>query len=390
MGSRFLTGERALIIAVGALVIFGILMVYSASSVIASGRFGDSFYFAKRQAAWIVLGTVAAAVLSRTDYRIWLRGILPIILATLALLVVVLIPGIGSAVNGSRRWLKAGPFSFQPSEAAKVATVLYLARYLSKKSDRIEDFVHGLLPCLLVPGVVVVLILVEPDFGTAATLALVVGLLLFVGGASLRQLGLLSALAVPFLIFFVMAAPYRRERFLVFLNPWRDPSDSGFQIIQSFVALGAGGLRGVGLGEGKQKLFFLPEPHTDFIFSVIGEELGLIGTGFLLILFGFVLMRGASIALWAHDANGRILAAGLTLLLAVSAFLNMGVTTGLLPTKGLSLPFISYGGSGLLMNFSAIGLLLSVLRFGGGAASGRAVGDRRAIGCAVGDRRAIG
>lgn len=342
------------------LLVIGLVMIYSASAVLASRQYGGSFFFFKRQILWAVIGLAAMVAASRLPYSIWQPAALPLIFVTLLLLVLVLIPGIGVEVNGSRRWLRLGPMTLQPSELARLCGVVYLARYLAKRPGRLDDFFRGFLPPLIVIGVILALIMGESDLGTAAVMGMVAALMLFIGGARLRHLWMMGLLSAPVLYAMIMKIGYRRARLMAFLDPWQDPSDSGFQMIQSFLALGNGGPIGVGLGNGHQKLFFLPYPHTDFIFAVIGEELGFIGTGVVVLLFGVLAWRGLVIALRGPDLFGRYLAFGLTMMIAVQAFINMAVVTGLLPTKGLALPFLSYGGSSLLVNLVAVGVLSNI------------------------------
>jgi cell division protein FtsW len=275
---------------------------------------------------------------------------------------VLLIPGIGVVRGGARRWLTLGGFAFQPAELAKLSLVLYLAHSLAKKSDRITTFSVGVLPHLVVGGVFLGLIVMEPDLGTAVTLGLLLFLMLFVAGAKTWHLALIGLSALPVVAFAVMGAEYRMRRLLTFLDPWQDASKSGFQIIQSYIAFGSGQLWGRGLGESRQKLFYLPEAHTDFIFSVIGEEMGLIGALAVLALFAVIIMRGLRLAGKIEDPFSRHLAFGLTTLLALQALIHMSVVMGLMPTKGLVLPFISYGGSAMVINLIEAGILLSLSR----------------------------
>ncbi|HIE65055.1 MAG TPA: putative lipid II flippase FtsW [Nitrospiria bacterium] len=357
----FRQGDGGLVVIIMILLLLGIIMVYSASGILAEKLYQDSTHFLKKQFVWIGLGTLLFLVSSRLPLR-WLRAwIIPMLCCIITLLGAVLLVGV--KINGSQRWLQIGSMAFQSSEAAKLFTVIYLAHYIAKKGKRIRDFSDGLAPALAVIGVVAGLILVEPDFGTTAMIVLISFLLLFLGGASLLHLLPIGGLTIPFFIYWVMKAPYRLQRVKTFLNPWQDPSSSGFQMIQSYVALGSGGLVGTGLGEGRQKFFFLPEPHTDFIFAVIGEELGLFGTVSILFLFVFLLWKGTRIALSLDDPFTRMLAIGTTLMMTLPALINMGVVTGLLPTKGLPLPFVSYGGSSLLVNSIAVGLLYNTSRF---------------------------
>jgi len=355
-------GDRSLVLLTVLLMVTGVVMIYSASAVLAGRQYGDSLFFFKRQMLWAVVGLVAMTVASHVPYEFWNRMALPLVLGTVVLLGLVLIPGIGIELNGSRRWFRLGPLTLQPSEAARLCAVIYLARYLMKKRNRLDEFFRDFLPPMIVIGVLLALIMGESDLGTAAVLGLVAGLMLFIGGARWRHLWLMGLLAAPVLYAMIMKFGYRRQRWMAFLDPWRDPTDTGFQMIQSFLALGGGGPVGMGLGEGRQKLFFLPYPHTDFIFAVIGEELGLLGTLSVLVLFGMLAWRGLSISLRAPDPFGRHLAFGLTMMIIVQAMVNMAVVTGLLPTKGLTLPFLSYGGSSLVANLAAVGILWNISR----------------------------
>lgn len=352
-------GDGFLLIVVGILLTLGLLMIYSASAAVAESRHGDAAYFVKRQALWAVIGLSALAVGSGIDYHRWRRAIVPLTLGVLLLLVTVLIAG--WTVNGSRRWLRVGAMSIQPSELARVVFIVYLAHYLAKRAEVVASF-RGLAPALIVLGAGIGLIWLEPDLGNAAVLGLVAGGLLLLGGCKVAHLASLAGVMVPLVAFAVMGTAYQRRRWTAFLDPWADPSRDGFQMIQSFLALGGAGPMGSGLGEGRQKLFFLPEPHTDFIYAVVGEELGLAGTGGILLLFAMFLWRGWRVALATPDPFGRLLAFGLTGAIALAAALNMGVVTGLLPTKGLPLPFVSYGGSSLVVNLFAVGMLFNISR----------------------------
>ncbi|MBX3328951.1 MAG: putative lipid II flippase FtsW [Nitrospira sp.] len=345
-----------------ALALVGLVMVFSASAVVAGNRFHDSWYYLKRQLAWLAFGLVLLHVASRIDYIWWKRLALPLLGLVIALLVVVLIPSIGLAANGARRWLRLGPISVQPAEMAKLIGVIYLAAYLAKKEDRLQQFSTGLLPALLVIGAISGLVLLEPDLGTVVVLGLVTGGLLFVGGARWSHLSTLALSAVLIGLALVLTSSYRRRRVLSYLDPWRDQSDTGFQITQSFMAFGKGGLFGVGLGEGKQKLFFLPESHTDFVLALVGEELGLVGTGIIVLSFALFVTRGFQISTRARIPFGRYLGIGITTLIGIQAMVNACVATGLLPTKGLTLPFVSYGGSSLVISLIGVGILLNISR----------------------------
>lgn len=344
------------------LALIGLVMIFSASAVESGQKHHDSGYYLKRQLAWLVLGLLVLHAASHVEYIWWKRLAFPLLALLIVLLVVVLIPSIGVAANGARRWLRLGPISIQPAEMAKLIGVIYLAAYLSKKEDRLDHFATGPLPALLVVGVISGLVLLEPDLGTVVVLGLVTAGLLFVGGARLSHLSTLALCAVLIGLALVLTSAYRRRRVMAFLDPWSDPSDTGFQIIQSFLALGSGGLFGVGLGEGQQKLFYLPEPHTDFILAVVGEELGLVGTGIIVLFFVMFLVRGFQIATRARIPFGRYLGLGITMLIGVQALVNVCVVTGLLPTKGLTLPFVSYGGSSLVISLTGVGILLNISR----------------------------
>lgn len=344
------------------LALVGLVMVFSASAVVAGNRFHDSGYFLKRQLAWLTFGFVLLHVASRVDYIWWKRLSVPMLGLMALLLVMVLIPSLGVAAKGARRWLRLGPISIQPAEMVKLVAVIYLAAYLTKKEDLITSFTSGLLPVLFVIGVLSGLVLLEPDLGTVVVIGLVTIGLLFLGGAQVKHLLALGLCAVPVVLVLVLGSSYRRQRLLTFLAPWKDASNAGFQITQSFLAFGSGGPFGVGLGEGKQKLFFLPEAHTDFVLALVGEELGLVGTGAIILLFALFVVRGFQIAARARMPFGRYLGVGITLLIGGQALVNAAVATGMLPTKGLTLPFVSYGGSSLVISLLAVGILLNISR----------------------------
>jgi cell division protein FtsW len=346
-----------------ALVGGGIAMIYSASAPRALSAYGSSWHFAARQCAWAAIGFVVLAVGARLDYTRWGRMVGLLLVVTCLLLGAVLVPGVGVVVNGARRWLSVGGFTLQPSELAKFVSVVYMAGYAARHGGELRDRAPGaVIRPVLVVGLLLGLIVVEPDLGNAVALAAVAGVLLFVGGIGWRYIVPLVGMAGAGLALAVYLEPYRLKRVTSFLDPWADPSDTGFQVVQSFLAFGSGGITGMGLGEGRQKLFFLPEPHTDFIFSVIGEELGLLGAVLVLILFAVFAWRGLTIARHAADPFGRYLALGLTLMVVFQALVNMGVAVGVLPNKGLPLPFVSYGGSSLLVNLLAVGVLVNISR----------------------------
>jgi len=354
--------EKLILAGTTALVGFGLVMLYSASSVLALSRYGDPAYFLKRQALWALFGLALMALLWRSDYRKLRNAALPMMAVTFVLLVLVLIPGIGSEINGSRRWIRFAGLSLQPSELLKPALLVFMAASLAKRADRLPDFVYGLGPYLVIIGAFCFMVALEPDFGTAASLAVVTMGMLYFAGARVKHLALLSLPAAPWLYYQLFMVGFRKERLLAYIDPWRDPLGTGFQAIQSFLAFGSGGLFGQGLGEGTQKLLFLPEPHSDFIFSVIGEEFGLIGTMSVLAVYVALLVGGFAVALRSQDGFGRLIAFGVTLMIGLQALINMGVTTGLFPNKGMPLPFVSAGGTALLVALASVGMLLSVAR----------------------------
>ena len=354
--------DRTVLLITYVLLLIGLIMVFSASGVMAETRYGDSMFFLKRQALWIVVGLLALHWVARQDYTIW-KSMMPMVLClTLGCLILVLIPLLGVKVNGARRWFRVAGVSFQPGELAKLATVVYLASFLVRRQTHLTNFSKGVLAPVIVVGVLAGLVLLQPDMGTAVVLIAVLLGLLFLGGTRIIHLGVLIGSVLPVGYLLIMQSEYRRERLMSFFDPWQDPHDTGFQLTQSFVALGNGGLTGVGLGEGRQKLFFLPEAHADFVLALMGEELGFLGTGLLMCLFASLLVQGFRIAGQAPDAFGRHLANGVTLLLGVQVLINAGVVSGLLPTKGLTLPLVSYGGSSLIVSLVSLGMLLSISR----------------------------
>ena len=338
----------------------GVVMVYSASAIVAADRFHDPYFFLKKQLFWALLGSVAMLVAVRVDYRKLERFVLPALIVAGVLLLLVLIPPIGQAINGTRRWIRLGPVSFQPAELAKLALVFYLAAFLARNQERLDDLRRGMLPPMLVGGVFAGLVFVQPDLGNCLTLVALTFGLLYLAGSPVRYLGWALAPAVPLLVVAIAMAPYRLRRITAFWDPWADPRGSGFQIIQSWLAFGNGGLFGQGIGASRQKLFYLPESHTDFIFAVVGEELGFIGAAAFVALFAVLIWRGLRIGLRTSEPFGAYLALGITLLIATQTLVNLGVVTGLLPTKGLPLPFISFGGSALSMTMLSTGVLLNI------------------------------
>jgi len=347
-----------LLIVALALVGVGIVMVYSTSAIMAGERFQDPYYFLKKQALFAGIGFILMTFALFFPYTILKRLAYPILIVSVLLLVAVLIPGIGYRAGGAMRWLKIQSVSFQPSEFAKLGLVIFLAYFLTKKDEKIRSFSFGFLPTVLLSGLVVVLVAKEPDLGAALFLSAMVFLLLFVSGARVIYMAGALLLTIPVVYYLLMNVGYRYKRLMSFIRPWDDPIGTSFQIIQSFLSFGSGGLFGLGLGEGRQKLFFLPAPHTDFIFSVIGEELGLVGAMVVVLLFFVFTVRGIQIGLSLDDRFGTYLALGITLMISLQAVINMAVVLGLLPTKGLTLPFISYGGTSLITNLVGVGIML--------------------------------
>ncbi|MGH2711449.1 MAG: putative lipid II flippase FtsW [Actinomycetota bacterium] len=358
--------DRLLLLgATAALVSVGLVMVLSASSVQAYEQFGSSFMFFLRQAVYAAVGAAGLWVSSRMRHDAWKHLSLPLLGGSVVLLFLVLIPGFGKVAGGSARWIEIGPVTIQPSELAKLAVIAYASALLSARWKRIGDPRLLAIPLLPVIGVVCMLILLQPDMGTAIIIVSIVGILVFAAGARLKHLAVGAASLATLGLGLIFVEGYRWARFLSFLDPWNDPLGAGYQNIQSAVALGSGGVFGLGLGAGRQKFGFLPNAHTDFIYSIIGEELGLIGALLVLVLFGLLLYAGVRIALHAPDAFGRMLACGITGWFAIQAITNLGAVTGLLPITGVPLPFVSFGGSALVVSLVAVGILLSISRSGG-------------------------
>lgn len=342
------------------LLAIGMVMVFSASAVIAMENRQDLYFHLRRQAFWSILGLIGMVILSNYDYWKLKRWTNVILLASFILLLAVFIPGLGIEIYGAKRWIEIGGFTGQPSDLAKVALLLFAAAYLSRKDIRVEKFTEGTLPVLGVMGIFFGLILLQPDLGTAVAIAGTIMIIIFVAGMPLQQIFLLGLSATPLLGYLMVSKPYRMRRLLSFRDPWADPLNTGYQIIQSLYALGPGGLFGVGLGRSRQKFFYLPEPHSDFIFAIIGEELGFIGAASVLLLFFLLLWRGFKVALMAPDLFGSLLATGITAMIGLQALMNIGVVTGSIPVTGINLPLISAGGSSLLFTMCSIGVLLNI------------------------------
>jgi len=354
------TYDVQLLFAVLFLVGIGIVMVYSASSALALKKYGSGFHFLKKQAVFSLVGIVALVVFSHIPFRIYRSLTYPTLFLTLGLLVAVLVSGLGLEAGGSLRWIRLGPLTFQPVETARLALVIYMAYSLSKKKDGLRQLRIGFTPHVLVLVLFAIPLMLQPDFGSVVIFAALVWVMMFVAGVPLRHLLSALLLMLPMVYFLMVNASYRIKRLISFLDPWQYPAGEGYQIIHSLMAFGTGGLWGTGIGKGYQKLFYLPEPHTDFIFAVIGEELGFWGVLFILGLYGLVLWRGTSIAFRCHDEFGMLMAIGITTAVGLQVSINMGVALGLLPTKGLTLPFLSYGGTSLLLNMASIGILMNI------------------------------
>lgn len=344
------------------LISLGIIMIYSSSGIYAMQELGNKTYFLGRHILFLCIGLLAALGVMSFDYRELQRMAKPIMLVVIVLLILVLIPGVGRVGFGARRWFRIGPFNFQPSEFAKVAVLIYVADFLARKQNKIRNFREGFLPLILVLGVLCLLVVKQPDLGNSVLIAIIMLTLMFAAGAKAVHIGLLGLLASPALYFLVYKVDYRWRRIIAFIDPWKDAQGVGFQLSQSQIALGSGGVFGVGLGKSVQKLFYLPAAHTDFILSIVGEELGLLGTLAVVILFTAFIWQGARIAKKTKDPFGHFLAFGIVVMIGLQAVVNIGVSIGAFPTKGLPLPFISYGGSALIFNMIAVGLLLNISR----------------------------
>jgi cell division protein FtsW len=357
--AKKLSSDTTLTAVTVALLGLGLVMVFSASSALAQEIHGNAYRFLLRQVLWASVGLAAMVLAMRLDYRTLRRPaiVYAAVAATSSLLILVLfLP----PVNEVHRWIRVAGLSFQPAELAKLTLVLFLAYHLERRGDRINEFLPSLFPALLLLGWLSFLVFIQPDLGSAATLVALGCVMLFLAGVRMRYFATLALFGLPILYQAVMAATYRRDRIEAFLRPWSDPLGAGYQLIQSLIAVGTGGVAGVGLMEGRQKLFYLPYPFSDFIFAVIGEELGLLGATSVVAAFLLFLWRGVRAALKAPDAFGTFLAAGLTLSIVLQAFINVSVVLGLLPTKGIPLPFISAGGSSLVLTLLAVGLVLNI------------------------------
>ena len=355
--------DIVLFIAVIFLILFGVIMIYSASSIWADYKFNDSFKYVKQQLLFAVIGIVLMITISKIDYSWYYKKTNIILAVCLFLLVLVLIPGIGSIRNGSRSWFGIGSFGIQPSEFAKLGLIIFTAKYLSNNNKFLKDIRKGVIPILIILFLVFGLIMLQPDFGTGMIIVVSIISMLFVAGVNMKFFLGLGALGVVGIVILIAIAPYRMDRITSFLNPWKDPLGTGFQIIQSLYAIGPGGLLGQGFLNSRQKQFYLPEPQTDFIFSIISEEFGILGVIIVSGLFLTILYRGIRIALCSKDGFAKYLAYGMIFQILIQAVMNLMVVIGLIPVTGVTLPFLSYGGSSLLITLCSIGILLNISRY---------------------------
>ena len=353
-------GDRALLLAVGALTAFGLVMVFSASEVQGWLWFHNAAYYFEHQLMWLALGVILLVAGANLDYHRLRPLAMPLGLVTVVLMVLVLLPHFGVEVNGARRWLRLGPLQMQPAELAKIAVIVFMALWLERHRDRLSSLENGVVPFLALLGFTVLLVILERDLGTTLIVAGILLAQFLVAGGRKRHVLLLALIMALCVYLFIRMEPYRLHRILAFVDPWSDPLNTGFQAIQSVVALGSGGFAGLGLGHSIQKYQWLPFAHTDFIFAIVGEETGLLGTSAVLGLFGLFAYRGYRVALKAPDAFGSLLACGVTTWIALQALINIAAVTVTLPTTGIPLPFISYGGSSLAITLLAVGILMNV------------------------------
>jgi len=352
--------SQQLLIITTILISIGIVMIYSSSSCYAYENFHDSAFYLKRHIVHFLIGLILVAFLARFNYRKIKNFTKILFIVSLFSLLLVFLPGIGHEAGGAKRWIKLWGAGFQPSEFAGLFLIIYLADLLERKKALVRNFFYGFLPALVASGIVVLLILLQPDLGNAVMIFAVVVIMLFIAGANMAHFFPYLFLSAPAFYFLIFRVPYRLRRIIGYLDPWKDAQGAGFQIVQSFLALGSGGIFGLGLGCSRQKLFYLPHAHTDFIFSIIGEELGLIGTLFVISLFALFIWKGIKIAINTRDLFGKFLAVGIVVSIGLKALMNIAVSTGAIPTKGLPLPFISYGGTSLIVNMVGVALLLNI------------------------------
>ena len=354
--------DKILALSVILLSLFGLIMIYSASSIWAEYKFSDSFHYLKYQLLFFIVGLVLMFIVSKIDYRLYYKKANTILICCFILLILVLIPGIGSVRNGSRSWFGIASFGIQPSEAAKLGLIIFTSKYLSKSNKFLKSYKEGVFPILGITFLFFGLIMLEPDLGTGVILVVAITALLFISGVNMNFFYGLGLLGVIGLVVLIVIAPYRMDRITAFINPWKDASGTGFQIIQSLYAIGPGGLLGTGFLNSIQKHFYLPEPQTDFIFSIIAEEFGVVGAFIVVGLFSLILYRGIKVALNSKDLFAKYLSLGIIFQLIFQALMNLMVVIGLIPVTGVTLPFLSYGGSSLLVSMVSIGILLNISR----------------------------
>ena len=355
--------EFTLFISVIILSIFGVIMIYSASSIWAEYKFNDQYRFLKYQGIFFIIGVILMYIVSKIDYKKYYKYSNKILITGIILLILVLIPGVGTVRNGSRSWFGIGPFGIQPSEAMKLALIIFTSKYLSNNPNSMKDIKKGVLPILILTLSIFGLIMLQPDFGTGTILVMTIIGLLFVAGLNVKIFLKLGVLGLAAVVGLVIIAPYRLKRILSFLDPWGDPLGSGFQIIQSMYSIGPGGLFGLGFGNSIQKHFYLPEPQTDFIFSIISEEFGFLGIIIISMLFITIFYNSIKISIRCRDSFGKYLSFGITFGLIFQTVLNLSVVIGLVPVTGVTLPFLSYGGSSLIITMVSIGVILNISRY---------------------------
>ncbi len=343
----------------------GIIMVYSASAIISLEEYSSHYFFLKKQLLAFAIGLVLMIFAMYFDYNKYRRFSVLFLGVSLALLILVFIPPLGISKNGAMRWIRISSLQFQPSELMKFSLILYVAGYISKKREKINDFMKGILPLSIVVGIFILMLMKQPDFGTVMTIITVIVILLFIGGMSYKYLIGAFAVVVPAAIIAIVSEPYRLKRITTFLNPWENPLSSGFQIIQSMYAFGRGGIFGLGFGEGRGKLFYLPAPYNDFILSVIGEEIGLVGVLTVVTLFFIFIYRGFKVAMNTNDMFGLLLCVGIVSVIGIQGLINIAVSLGMLPTKGIPLPFISFGGSSMITTMFLTGVILNISEHAG-------------------------
>lgn len=354
---------HGILVPVVILLCIGIIMVYSSSAFMSTEKYGNSLHYLWKHLFTVLIGFIGMIFFIKLDYQDIKRFVIPLLVFSFILLILVFVPGIGMSAGAKstvKRWINMRLLTFQPSELVKIAIVIFLSKYISKNANRMNTLRHGIIIPIAVMVVFQGIILLQPDFGAAMSIGIITLTLLIIGGIRWRYIVSVIAVSIPAVIALIIAAPYRLKRILAFIDPWKDSQGTGYQLIQSFYAFGMGWITGVGIGSSKQKLYFLPEAHTDFIFSLIGEETGLIGAVIVVGLFVYLLIRGFKIAMQTEDSFGYYLAIGLTVMIGSQALINFAVSTGLMPTKGLPLPFISYGGSALLVNMMAVGILINI------------------------------